>query len=205
MPALLIVDDHPAICFALKVLLEEETTFQPVTCGGERLLPLIRECRPEIVILDIELNGCDGMDMLPRIKQLDPAIKVLVMTSQPEQLYAARAFQAGAEGFVNKQTALSAIVSLCQLLAEGYRCFPACAFEAAKHLAADCAPESPLARLSDREMAVLRYLKQGQSHQAIASLLCISAKTVSTYKTRMLEKSGGLTLEALFDLLEQVK
>ncbi|PKH22418.1 DNA-binding response regulator [Enterobacterales bacterium CwR94] len=202
MATVLIVDDHPAICFALKVLLEKETALQVVTSSGERLLPLVRELEPDLVVLDIELHNGDGMAALPRIKHAFPAIRVLMLTAQPAPLYALRAQQAGADGFVSKHTPLTAVVSLCQLILDGYQCFPETVLNALHHSAKGSDAASVLARLSDREMAVLRQLRLGKSNKEIADMLALSNKTISTYKTRMLEKSGTDNLDALFSLMD---
>ncbi len=199
MYRVLIVDDHPAIGFALKVLLEKEAEFNVFTSVGDRLLPQIREINPDIVILDIELGNGDGMSALPRIKQLNPNIRVLMLTAQPAPLYAQRASQAGADGFVSKQMPLTAVVSLCQLLLAGYQCFPA---SVQQHRVAEADASTILAKFSDRELTVLRQFRAGKSNKDIADALMLSNKTISTYKARMLEKSGLADIEALLGLLD---
>ena len=202
MFTIMIADDHPAICFALTVLLEKEGTFKVLTSSGDRLLQQIRDVAPDLLVLDIELSNSDGMMILPRVKQMHPECKVLMLTGQPAHLYATRALQNGADGFIGKQTPLTAVVSLCHLLLEGYQCFPGTALQ---HHASRQEDAPLLNRLSDREMAVLRLMKAGKSLKEIAEMLMVSHKTISTYKARMLEKSGCPTLETLFEQLENGK
>lgn len=203
MFTILIVDDHPAICFALKVLLEKETDFTVVASNGERLLSQVRELKPDLVILDIDLTCGDGMSALPRIKQNHPDTRVLMLTAQPAQLYAQRACQSGADGFINKQLPLSTVVSLCQLIHAGYQCFPASVLNTLRNAPTEQDAQSALARFSDRELTVLRQLRAGKSNKEIADMLALSNKTISTYKMRMLEKSGAEHIEALYALLDE--
>lgn len=203
MFTILIVDDHPAICFALKVLLEKEADFTVVASNGERLLPQVRDLKPDLVILDIDLTCGDGMSALPRIKQNHPDTRVLMLTAQSAHLYAQRACESGADGFINKQLPLSTVVSLCQLLRAGYQCFPASVLSTLRQATRDQDGQSLLARFSDRELTVLRQLRTGKSNKEIADMLSLSNKTISTYKMRMLEKSGAEHIETLYGLLDE--
>ena len=105
MIKILLVDDHPAICFALKVLLEKNPDFIVTTSSGENLLALLHREQPSLLILDLELKNADGLDLLPRIKHHFPALRVLVYTNQPAGIYALRTLKAGASGFINKSGA----------------------------------------------------------------------------------------------------
>lgn len=171
MISILLADDHPAICFALKVLLEKHGDMIVTTSTGEKLLTQLHQQRPDLLILDLELKHADGLDLLPRIKQHFPDLKILVFTSQSAGLYALRTLQAGA------------------------------LFKAASVNEKSAASESLSSRFSDREIAVLNYLKQGKSNKEIADLLMLSNKTISTYKTRMLQKCGCDDLNQLISLI----
>ncbi|WP_368547402.1 response regulator [Klebsiella pneumoniae] len=202
MTKILLVDDHPAICFALKVLLEKTPDFIVTTSSGENLLALLHRELPSLLILDLELKNTDGLDLLPRIKHHFPALRVLVYTNQPERIYALRTLKAGASGFINKSLALDRVEPVCQLLLDGYHCFPE---ETLTHIveAAEVRndPQALLASFSDREIAVLNYLRQGKSNKEIAERLALSNKTISTYKARMMKKSGVEQFEYLFGLI----
>lgn len=202
MVSIMIADDHPAICFALKVILEKEAKYAVTISNGENLLAQIHQYRPQLLILDLELNHADGLDLLPRVKQHFPALRVLIFTSQPAGLYARRSLQAGASGFINKSTSLEHVAPLCQLIAEGYQCFPDGVLNRAGLVQEQQGdPHALLTLLSDREMAVLNFLKQGKSNMEIAGLLSLSNKTISTYKTRMLQKCGCDDISQLIEMI----
>lgn len=124
MISILLVDDHPAICFALKVLLEKHGDMIVSTSTGENLLSQLHQQRPELLILDLELKHADGLDLLPRIKTHFPELKILVFTSQSAGIYALRTLHAGAQGFINKNMPLENVEPLCRLIMAGYQCFP---------------------------------------------------------------------------------
>lgn len=202
MVSVMIVDDHPAIGFALKVLLEKQGVFSVTLSSGENLLAQLHQHQPRLAILDLELKHADGLSLLPRIKQHFPDLQVLIFTSQPAGVYALRTLQAGASGFINKSLSLDHIEPLCHLIVAGYQCFPEGTLTRAA--VADemrAAPEALLARLSDREMAVLNFLRQGKSNKEIADTLALSNKTISTYKARMLQKCGCEDLRQLIALI----
>ncbi|QGU87139.1 response regulator transcription factor [Erwinia sorbitola] len=202
MISILLVDDHPAICFALKVLLEKQGDMVVTTSSGEKLLAQLHQQRPELLILDLELRHADGLDLLPRIKQHFPNLKILVFTSQPAGIFALRTLQAGAQGFINKNMPLENVEPLCRLIMAGYQCFPeGTLYKTAMVSEKSDAPETLLGRFSDREIVVLNYLKQGRSNKEIADLLMLSNKTISTYKVRMLQKCGCDNLNQLIALI----
>ncbi len=206
MIPVLLVDDHPAICFALKVLLEKSGEFTVTSSSGESLIAQIRRDEPQLLILDLDLKNADGLALLPRIKQHFPALKVLIFTNQPVHVYALRTLQAGADGFLNKELSLASVEPLCRLILDGYRCFPGDALnEALKAPGEPASGEQVLERFSDREIAVLNYLRQGKTNKDIAERLALSNKTISTYKARMLQKSGVQELEQLFAMLDEEK
>lgn len=161
------------------------------TSSGENLLALLHREQPSLLILDLELKNADGLDLLPRIKHHFPALRVLVYTNQPAGIYALRTLKAGASGFINKSLALERVEPVCQLLLDGYHCFPEETFTKiveATEIQHDT--RELLASFSDREIAVLNYLKQGKSNKEIADRLALSNKTISTYKARMMKKAA---------------
>ncbi|MCW9446065.1 response regulator transcription factor [Klebsiella oxytoca] len=202
MTKILLVDDHPAICFALKVLLERNPDFTVTTSSGENLLALLHRELPSLLILDLELKNADGLDLLPRIKHHFPALRVLVYTNQPAGIYALRTLKAGAYGFINKSLSLDRVEPICQLLLDGYHCFPEVTLNhVVEATEVKSNPQALLASFSDREIAVLNYLRQGKRNKEIAERLALSNKTISTYKARMMKKSGVEQFEHLFDLI----
>ncbi|MTD40754.1 response regulator [Erwinia sp. CPCC 100877] len=202
MISVLLADDHPAICFALKVLLEKGGECVVTDSSGENLIAQLHRSTPQLLILDLDLKNANGLDLLPRIKQHFPSMKILVFTNQSAHVYALRTLQAGADGFINKSLPLDSVESVCRLIMAGYHCFPCGIYEElAVSKAPTCDAQHLLARFSDREIAVLNYLKQGKTNKDIAERLALSNKTISTYKARMLKKSGVEDLTQLFDML----
>ena len=205
MPSILIVDDHPAICFALKATLEAEDDFSvTTTTDGGQVMALLREHQPDLIILDIALLKLDGLDLLARIKHYSASTRVLILTGQPAEIYASRSLKAGAAGFLSKQHLLTAIGAVVQLLLDGYCCFPAECLVPEKMFPVINHSEL-LTRMSDREVTVLRYLAEGKSNKEIAELLQLSNKTISTYKARLLEKSGASSLTELLAQFKDLK
>jgi DNA-binding NarL/FixJ family response regulator len=202
MISVLLADDHPAICFALKVLLEKGGEYAVTDSSGENLIAQLHRSTPQLLILDLDLKNANGLDLLPRIKQHFPLMKILIFTNQSAQIYATRTLQAGADGFINKSLPLDSVESVCRLIMAGYHCFPGGVYEdLAMPEAHACDAQQLLARFSDREIAVLNYLKQGRTNKEIADSLALSNKTISTYKARMLKKSGVEDLTQLFEML----
>ncbi|WP_253383960.1 response regulator transcription factor [unidentified bacterial endosymbiont] len=202
MISILLVDDHPAICFALKVLLEKQGDMVVSTSTGENLLAQLHQLRPQLLILDLELKHADGLDLLPRIKLHYPHLNILIFTSQSAGIYALRTLQAGAQGFMNKNMPLENVEPLCRLIMAGYQCFPeGTLFKAASVSNNSDAHEALSGRFSDREIAVLNYFRQGKTNKEIADLLMLSNKTISTYKARMLQKCGCDELSQLISLV----
>lgn len=200
----LIVDDHPAICFALKAILENTPGFTVSSAAdGVRAMALVKEKSPALVILDIMLARLDGLEVLTRIKQFDPSIKVLILTGLSADQYAMRTLRGGAEGFINKNIDLHDIPLICRQILEGYCYYPDfCLKQRVAELSSQ-EVENPLSALSDREISVLRHLLDGKSIKEIADLLLLSNKTISTYKARLFEKTGTHDLERLKQLMEQ--
>ncbi|KAA5928263.1 response regulator transcription factor [Pantoea sp. Bo_2] len=200
MCVILVIDDHPAICFAVKAVLEKEPGFTVATSRGGQVLLQLHQHAPQLLILDIALENEDGLLLLPRIREHYPDCKILIHSGLPAQSYAGRALQAGADGFISKQTSLLHLLPACHLLLNGYTVFPTgIALQSLSDNTRD--PRQLLAKFSNREMVVLRLLQEGKSHKAIADQLALSHKTVSTYKARILEKSGANSIEQLTEWL----
>lgn len=192
----IVVEDHPAMRLAIRSLLAQDSQFEIVgeAADGNAGLNLVRQHKPDLVILDLNLPGMDGMDLLARVHIFDENIRLLVLSSQDERLYANRVEAAGGHGFVSKNKDTTAILNAARMLVAGYRCFPERPLGAPGQSGDD-----PVAALTPRELVVLRSLVRGLSNKQIAEELFLSQKTVSTYKTRILEK---LQLNSLVDLVE---
>ena len=142
----------------------------------------------DIVVLDISLGSASGLELLGVIQQLRPRLPVLVLSMHSEEQYARRAFQAGASGYIMKNSPGAELATAITKVARGGRYVSATLAEA---LAADLDPRTnrlPHERLSQREFEVLRLLASGKAVSEIADMLSLSDKTISTYRGRILEK-----------------
>lgn len=200
MCVILVIDDHPAICFAVKAVLEKEPDFTVVTSHGGQVLLQLHQHAAQLLILDIALDKEDGLLLLPRIREHHPDCKVLIHSGLPVNYYAERALRAGADGFISKQTSLQHLVPACHLLLSGYAVFPA-EIGLTSQTNAMHDPQRLVAKFSNRELVVLRLLQEGKTNKEIAAQLTLSHKTVSTYKARLLEKSAACSIEQLTEWL----
>lgn len=203
MSKVLIVDDHPVIRMAMRVLLEKEGhVIVGETDNGVDALTLVKDLVPELVVLDIGIPRLDGLEVISRISAFDLPLKILVLTGQSAWLFAMRCMKAGASGFVCKQGGLSELISAVNAVVAGYNYFPSTAVRQTRRNNGQMDDQELIQRLSDREMAVLQYLANGNSNKEISEQMFISNKTVSTYKTRLLLK---LNAHSLVDLIEFAK
>ncbi|PSS58510.1 response regulator [Pseudomonas sp. BBP2017] len=195
MTSVLIVDDHSTVRFTVRVLLEREHyTIVGEAHDGETAAQMAKELRPDVVVLDIGLPRIDGLNVLKRLQLLDHKPRVMVLTGQPPNLYARRCLDAGASAFIRKDEELEALLSAFKAMIKGYSIFP----DLPTQLGSLLSEQERLDKLSDQEVAVLRLLADGLSNNDIADSMHLSAKTVSTYKTRIMEKlESGSFVETL--------
>ncbi|WP_339511134.1 response regulator transcription factor [Pseudomonas sp. RL_15y_Pfl2_60] len=202
MRKILIVDDHPVIRLAVRVLLEQEG-YEIVgeADNGVDALQLTKDKNPDVVILDIGIPRLDGLQVISRLKATGGLTRVLVLTSQPASTLANRCMQVGAAGFVSKDQDLAGLCSAVNAILSGYTYFPYGIF-GSTHDSEQ--PESQLLEsLSDRELMVLQYLAKGMTNKQIADIMLLSNKTVSTYKTRLLQKLGATSLVELLEFAKR--
>lgn len=202
MNSVFIIDDHPVIRLAVRMLLENEN-YEVVgeTDNGVDAMQMVRECMPDL-ILDISIPKLDGLEVLARFNAMGLPSKILVLTSQTPHLFAIRCMQSGAAGYVCKQEDLSELLSSVKAVLSGYNYFPSQALTPA--VGVDGKPsEIELFKLvNDRELMVLQLFAQGRSNKEIAKGMFLSNKTVSTYKTRLMQK---LKTKTLVELIEMAK
>lgn len=192
MLSILIADDHYLIRRGLKQLLVEKLPTLNVDEAedGFRTLALARERHYDVIVLDISMPGKDGLDLIRDLKDLDPATHVLILSIQPEEQYALRAFRLGASGCLNKSGDPGDLVEAVKTVVTGRRYLSPKAQELLLDDVAGVGTAPPHRRLSDREYQVFRLLASGKTIGEISELLALSVKTVSTYRTRILEKMG---------------
>lgn len=201
MKDVLIVDDHPVIRGALRLICQNEGFTGVRDAGGVAdARALIKEKPPDLVILDLVMNGFDGMDLLVWIMTQFPGCGVLVFTSQDAQHFCNRCISAGARGFVTKKSDLKELIKAIHALKSGYSYFPQMPVRLDFQQRTE---QQTLESLSTRELSILRMLAMGMRGKDIAEALFLSPKTVSTYKTRLLEKLGLKTLVGLSDFAKR--
>lgn len=204
MGKVLIVDDHPVIRLAVRLLLEREGhTLVGETDNGVDALTLIRNQRPDLVILDIGIPKIDGLEVLARISTIKPRPRVLILTSQPADLLAFRCMKAGAAGFVTKGDNLEELQRAVWAALSGYSFFPTDILSTVNPTISNSSEHAMLNSLSDREIMVLQMLAQGKSNKEIGDSLLLSNKTISTYKTRLQLKLNAFNLVALVDFAKR--
>lgn len=187
---ILIVDDHAIIRQGLKQLLADafpKASFGQATNGHDGL-EQVRQHPWDVVLLDITMPGKSGLDVLKQIVDEQPNIAVLVLSMHPEDQYAVRVLKTGAAGYITKDTASDEVVSAVKKVLAGGKYVST---SLAENLAASLnhsADTPPHELLSDREYQVLRLIAVGKSVKEIAFELSLSVKTVSTYRTRIMEK-----------------
>lgn len=186
----LITDDHPVVRRGVRELLEEEQLCSEIyeAKTGEEALTAVRRQSWDLMILDIALPDKHGLDVLKEAKLLQPRLPVLMLSLYPEKEFAMRAIKAGASGYLTKQSAPSELLAAVTRIVQGGRYITAALAEQMASALETGSTEVLHARLSDRELQVLRLLGQGKSVSVIAEELCLSVKTISTYRARILEK-----------------
>lgn len=201
--SVLIVDDHPVVCEAIRKTLETQGyTIVGETADGISALNMILSLKPDIVILDVSLEKMDGLTVLKRIAQANLDVRVLVFTAQSVDTYAMRCLQAGASGFVSKNEPLTKLLKAVDTIVEGYVFFPKKSMPFSdggrgKH------SSDVLAALTNRELEILKLLAEGLTNLEIAEKLHLSNKTVSGHKINILSKLGVTSVVDLVNIARQ--
>ncbi|MFZ5782687.1 MAG: response regulator [Pseudomonadota bacterium] len=189
--SVLIVDDHAIVCFGLAQILADDRRF--VVCGeaasADEARRLTERQRPTLAIVDLVMGGRDDLGLVRELLCLSPGMRILVYSAQPELVYAARAFEAGAHGYLMKDAGVQAVPEALGALMRGERWASSAVQRAMFQRAAGGAPPvGGLDDLSDRELQVLRLLGGGLGTAEIAHRLALSMKTVGTYRERLKSK-----------------
>jgi two-component system invasion response regulator UvrY len=189
---ILIADDHAVVRQGLKQILAAE--FKQAVFGeastGQQAMELAWRENWDVLVLDITMPGQNGLDVLKSIKKSRPRLPVLMLSMHPEDQFAVRMLKIGAAGYMTKESAPAELVGAVKKVVSGGRYVsPGLAEKMAAYLAIDV-QSAPHERLSDREFVVLRLIASGKTVSTIAQELSLSVKTVSTYRTRILVKTG---------------
>lgn len=199
-----VVDDHPIVRQGLALLINRESDL--VVCGeAEEMqfaLAAIPNIRPDILIVDISLNGPDGLELLKNIRITSPRLPVLILSMHDESIYAERALRAGANGYIMKQEATEKVlIALRRILSGEIYVSDRIANSMLRHYVRGANPSQPssVSDLTDRELEVFRLIGEGQTTRQIAEALHLSVKTVESYQAHIKEK---LSLRSARELVQ---
>jgi DNA-binding NarL/FixJ family response regulator len=193
MTRIVIADDHAIVRKGLRQIISDVTDLTVAGEAGsaEELLSLLRARSFDILVLDLSLGSHDGIDVLKQVRSEFPRLPVLILSIHAEELFGIRSFRAGASGYLQKDSAPSEVIDAIRKVALGGMYVTGTMAEAiAVEFSGSAKHALPHERLSDREFEVFRLLGSGKSVGQIARLLKLSVKTVSTHRTRILEKTG---------------
>jgi two-component system invasion response regulator UvrY len=200
----LCIDDHAIFRQGVKQILQQYDRQVKIgeAATAEAALQLVRESRWDIVILDLSLPDRSGLQLLGDLKREQPDLPVLVLSMHAEDEYAMRALRSGASGYVTKESAPEELIAAVQKIMRGGRYMtPALAEKIAFAYASPATQEKPHQTLSERELEILQLIGAGKSLKEIAAMLSLSVKSVSTYRSRVLEK---MTMSTNADLIRYV-
>lgn len=188
-----VVDDHPIVRQGLTLLINRESDL--MVCGeaedAQTALQRVTATKPDVLVVDISLNGPDGLDLLKDVRARYPELPVLILSMHDESIYAERALRAGAQGYIMKQEATEKVlVALRRILAHEIYVSEQIANRMLQRYIGNPSTGKPssIADLTDRELEVFRLIGQGHSTRRIAEELHISIKTVESYQAHIKEK-----------------
>jgi len=190
MIRILIADDHSLIREGFKKFIDREVDMAVVgeAQNAAQVYEFLENNECDVIVLDINMPGKSGMDLLAELKELNLNIKILILSMHPEDRFAVRALKLGASGYLTKESAPEELIKAIQKIHSGGKYVSQ---NLAEKLASDldeAGDQAPHEKLSDREYQVLCLLGAGKTAQEISEKLCISLSTVNTYRSRVLEK-----------------
>jgi DNA-binding NarL/FixJ family response regulator len=192
MIRILIADDHKLFRRGLRQTIEDVDGLkvEDEASSGAEVLSKIAQKSYDVVVLDITMPGSNGLEVLKQVKQSSPKTAVLMLSMHPEEQFAVRAFKAGASGYLTKESDEEEIIQAIRKVSQGGRYVTPDLAEKLAEALSTGPGLAPHESLSDREFQVFRLIAQGQSLSEIAQELHLGATTISTYRTRILEKTG---------------
>lgn len=187
-----IVDDHEIVRAGFREMLAEQLgiaiSFE--AASGEDALEQLGQYACDVLLLDLALPGQSGIDVLRTLRQRHSELRILVLTGYPEERYAMAMIRNGADGYLCKECGRDELLKAVQVVAQGRRYLSSRMTEILAAEVAGASAAAPHELLSERELQVFLRLAEGQSVSDIAATLHLSVKTISTYRTRLLEKLG---------------
>ena len=192
MIKIMVADDHPIVRQGLKQIIADspDMVVAGEASNGQEVLDQVWKKDYDVVLLDLSMPVISGLDTLKQLKSQKPELVILVLSIHPEEQYAVRVLAAGASGYITKDSAAEELIAAIRAVSSGKKYVSS---SLAQKLASELggAAEEPLYEiLSDREYSVLRLIAAGRTKMGIAQELSLSPKTVSTYRSRILNKLG---------------
>ncbi len=187
---ILIADDHPIVRAGFKQVISDmpDMLVADEAGNGQEVLNLIGKKDYDLVLLDISMPGRSGLEILKDLKSEKPKLPVLILSIYPEEQYAVRALRAGASGYMTKASAANELIAAIRKISGGGKYISASLAEKLAFYLDGDATRPPHETLSDREYQVMLMIASGKTVTEIADELCLSVKTISTYRTHILEK-----------------
>lgn len=204
MIKVLVADNHPIVRIGLKNVLREDEVIEIIgnVSTTTELFGFLSGNHPDVIILEMDIPEVNGITALRRIKRDFPEIKIIIFSTQPEDVYALSTIKAGASGYISKTASLDTLNSAIHKVAEGGMFITN---DLAQRLAFEETSNKPrkfFRKLSSREIEVLKLLSLGRRNKQVAEELGLNEKTVSTYKARLMKK---LNVDNMVDMLQQAK
>ena len=192
MIRILIADDHEVVLHGLRDILTTRLgdVMVEMTCSAGKATQLLTKQDWDLVLLDINMPGRSGLEVLEEARRVRPQTPVLVLTTYPEEQFAVRAFKLGAAGYITKNEATEQLVTAVKWVLTGRKYVTASVAEKLASTLGNPDEQAPHEALSLRELQVLRLVAIGKSLKEIAADLVLSEKTVATYRSRIAEKTG---------------
>ena len=193
MIRVVIADDHTMVRHGLRRVLAAEPDLEVVAeaSTGQQVLDIVREDHVDVIVLDITMPGRNGLEILKELRKSYPRVAVITLSMHPKDQYGVRVIKAGASAYISKESAPEELVNAIRIAARGDKYItPDLAELLARHLERGLVTEEPHKLLSDREYEVMCHIASGRGLTEIAKLMNLSVKTVSTYRTRIVEKTG---------------
>jgi two-component system, NarL family, invasion response regulator UvrY len=191
MIKVLLADDHSIVRAGLRRIVEESGDMEVIAeaADGREAIQQAHKQLPDVAVIDISMPALDGLEVISQLRNYYPKLPILILTMHEEGQYVVRAIEAGAMGYITKQSAPEQLVKAIRKVHSGSRFVTDEAAEAlALRVAKGAHGQSPLDSLSTRELQVLRRLAMGHTNREIANAYSISIKTVDTYRSRLLKK-----------------
>lgn len=191
MIKVLLADDHSIVRAGLRRIVEESGDMEVIAeaADGREAIQQAHKQLPDVAVIDISMPALDGLEVISQLRNYYPKLPILILTMHEEGQYVVRAIEAGAMGYITKQSAPEQLVKAIRKVHSGSRFVTDEAAEAlALRVAKGAHGQSPLDSLSMRELQVLRRLAMGHTNREIARAYHISIKTVDTYRSRLLKK-----------------